>query len=213
MVNREKDQNTGELILAAAKEVFLQHGYTGARMQQIADKAGINKALLHYYFQTKEQLFVKVFREAFDTFIPKVESILASDIPVIEKVKQFVTAEMDMLLANPELPVFVINEMWKNQEAFVTRMFEGNQPPIAMPQLILQLDAAATRGEIKRVNFIHFSLNLIAMCVFPFLARPMLQFMMQAPDPAFHFMLSQRKEIIHQYIDQTLSFDSNEQLI
>ena len=81
----EAEQNTEQKILDAAKEVFQKKGMTGARMQEIADKAGINKALLHYYYRTKEKLFEKAFEAAFSLFYPKVKKMLISDKTVLEK--------------------------------------------------------------------------------------------------------------------------------
>ena len=62
MVKIKKDHNAEERILAAAKKVFTTKGMAGARMQDIADEAVINKALVHYYFRDKDKMFEVVFR-------------------------------------------------------------------------------------------------------------------------------------------------------
>jgi AcrR family transcriptional regulator len=76
---------TEQKILEAARQVFLKKGWNGARMQEIADEAGINKALLHYYYRSKDKLFEAVFNEIFTQFITKVSLVLLSDAPVKEK--------------------------------------------------------------------------------------------------------------------------------
>ncbi len=209
MVKKEKDLTSAEVILTAARQEFILKGYAGARMQDIADRAGINKALLHYYYSTKEKLFDVVFDEAFATFIPQAEAILQEEIPVIDKLKRFVEAYLTMLNANPFLPQFVINEIWKNPEQFKLRMFgnEEQQGPIGRlqaHQFIMILFEAGMRGEIRQTDYRHFFINMISMCVFPFLARPMIQTLMQVPDELYKSLLLERTAVIHAYIDQSL---------
>ena len=82
----EQELSTEKTILEAAKKVFLDKGFDGARMQEIADEAGINKALLHYYFRSKDKLFDAIFEEAFKQFLPNISDIMVSDISIEEKV-------------------------------------------------------------------------------------------------------------------------------
>ena len=86
----ELNQDTESKILDSAKEVFIQNGLDGARMQQIADKAGINKSLLHYYYRTKEKLFESVLKFAFKQFLPNPMEFLSSDLPLFDKIRIFV---------------------------------------------------------------------------------------------------------------------------
>ena len=90
MVKQKKDATTQEKILEAAKKVFVRQGMSGARMQDIADEAGINKALLHYYFRNKELLFEVIFNEAAAELFPKINFIFESDMPLFEKIENFV---------------------------------------------------------------------------------------------------------------------------
>ena len=115
--SKEKETGTEEKILAAAKKVFVRKGMDGARMQDIADEAGINKALLHYYFRNKELLFEKIFADSAGRFIPKVKSILLSDADFYQKIEQFCAEYITMVMANPYMPVFVMSEMQKQPAA------------------------------------------------------------------------------------------------
>ena len=85
----EKDSNTEQIILKAARKVFTHKGFDGARMQEIADEAGINKALLHYYFRSKDKLFEAIFKEVITTFFPRIISVLTSDLSLFEKITLF----------------------------------------------------------------------------------------------------------------------------
>src|SRR5271156_3051845 len=111
MVKEHADLPAEQRILAAAKKVFLLKGMDGARMQDIADEAGINKALLHYYFRSKEKLFEVIFREAMDQLFPRIIGILNADKPLFDKIESFCGEYVGMLLNNPYLPMFVMNEV------------------------------------------------------------------------------------------------------
>src|SRR6187402_2554521 len=104
MVNSQKHQGAQEKILAAARKVFTTKGMAGARMQDIADEAGINKALLHYYFRDKDKLFETIFMEEAQRFFPKINAIFQSDDPLFEKIEKFVNEYIDEMQENPYLP-------------------------------------------------------------------------------------------------------------
>ncbi|NTW33144.1 MAG: TetR/AcrR family transcriptional regulator, partial [Bacteroidetes bacterium] len=102
---------TEKLILKAAKKVFIDKGFDGARMQEIADLAGINKALLHYYFRSKEKMFDAVFEDVFMQFLPEVTEVMNSEITLFDKIKTFVDVYITALLKNPHIPIFVLHEL------------------------------------------------------------------------------------------------------
>jgi AcrR family transcriptional regulator len=95
-----KENTSKKKILPSAKKVFLEKGTTGARMQDIADEAGINKAILHYYFRNKEKLFDVIFKQSSALFFPKISGIIQSEISLFEKIEKFCTAYIDMLCKN-----------------------------------------------------------------------------------------------------------------
>src|SRR5690349_8196144 len=111
--SKKEDLNTQQKILEAAKKVFHQKGLAGARMQDIADEAGINKALLHYYFRNKDMLFEMIFKDAAANLFPKVASIISEDLPLFEKIRKFTKEYLEVVIQNPYLPLFVLNEINK----------------------------------------------------------------------------------------------------
>src|SRR6476620_200228 len=104
MVKLRKEQNTEQKILEAAKKVFLKEGMTGARMQDIADEAGINKAMLHYYFRSKEKLFEKIVTDLPEHFFPRLVKISESDEPLFRKIASCVAEYIDQMRRTPYLP-------------------------------------------------------------------------------------------------------------
>jgi TetR/AcrR family transcriptional regulator len=202
MIEQAKDTETK--ILDAAKEVFQHKGLTGARMQEIADKAGINKALLHYYYRTKDRLFEKVFELAFSVFIPKIrETVLSTDKSVFEKIEFFVENYINLLYKHPFIPGFVISELNRNPQILVS-FFEKN---IQFKELNLfenfdnQLKSEAEKGIIRPIDARNLMTTVIGMCIFPIVARPIIQGIMFNNDKKeYDVFLSQRKKFVTEFI-------------
>ena len=120
-MDKIKTENTETEILIAAKEIFQQKGMAGARMQEIADKAKINKALLHYYYRSKQLLFEAVFKSAFSLLAPQLNKVLNDDSDLFEKIRKFTENYVSFVIKHPYLPNFVIQELNKNPE-FVQKL-------------------------------------------------------------------------------------------
>jgi TetR/AcrR family transcriptional regulator len=198
MVKVSKDASTEEKILAAAKKVFVAKGMAGARMQDIADEAGINKALLHYYFRSKEQLFEVIFREASTRFFPRLNQVVESDLPLFEKMEAFIGHYIDMAIQNPYLPLFVLNEMNQQPAAFFQKIWAGKPPRIEI--LLKQIEKEIKKGTIHRVNPTHLIMNMLSLCVFPFVAKPMFQMVMHLDDARYRPLMEQRKKEVTSFI-------------
>lgn len=193
--------DTEEKILTAAKEIFIQKGYAAARMQEIADKAEINKGLLHYYFKNKDKLFSAVFMEAFHKFAPRINKIFESDLPLFEKIESFVDEYMDILLQNPSLPMFVIHEMNQKPVEFVNSIMSNKDRPNPM-KLIVQVQSEVQKGHIREINPLQLVINMISMCVFPFVASPLFRSMLQMDQSTYlQFMQIRKKEVSHFIIE------------
>jgi AcrR family transcriptional regulator len=193
-----KKDNTEEKILEAAKHVFVAKGMEGARMQEIADEAGINKALLHYYFRSKERLFEAIFSEIIKFAFPKITKIIASDEPIANKIEQIVDAYVSLLMKHPFIPGFIIKELNRDPSGLFKLIINfGLNPQVIVDQIELAMD----RGEIIRMDPRHLALNIISMCVFPFAARPMLSFLLFKDDPeALNAFYAERADVIKKFV-------------
>lgn len=194
-----KEQSTESRILEAARRVFMQKGFAAARMQEIADVAGINKGLLHYYFRNKNKLFKAVFDEAFEQFALQLNGVFAADIPLFDKIEAFVNEYMDILLENPALPGFVINELNQKGEEFVKGLMSRKNKPNPLP-LVGQIQMEVEAGRIRPVNPLHLVLNMLSMCAFPFIARPMFQGIVQVDDATYLKLMENRKREVTSFI-------------
>lgn len=199
-----KDQTTEERIKDAAKAIFVQKGYAGARMQEIAEEAGgINKALLHYYFRSKDQLFEKIFDEVFQEVMPKLNAVLKTEGTILEKVDAFVDEYIRNVRRHPHIPLFVIHELSQNPDRFVQKITSNpNLPNIA--GLIMEIMQAMEEGKIRSFAPVHLFMNVIAMCVFPFVARPIIQSITQLDDENWEEMMDERSTAVKQFIRAAL---------
>lgn len=202
----EADYNTEQKIKEAAREIFVQKGFAGARMQDIADKAGINKALLHYYFRNKEKLFEVIFEESIAQVIPQINQILRSEEPVTQKIEAIASTYITNLLKHPHLPLFIMHEVSQNPERFADKLTKITELPDVM-LLVKQMQAEVAQGKLKPVDPIHLIGHLISLCVFPFMARPLLRTFRIADEKEFKKLMEERKKeiplLINSYLKPT----------
>ena len=199
MALKKKDKSTEERILEAAKKVFVQKGMAGARMQDIADEAGINKALLHYYFSNKEKLFEMIFLEAASKLFPRINAIFSSDQALFEKIESFCEEYIAVVMENPYLPLFVLYEINQDPAYFMNKLMPGNIRPDPR-KFLTQIDEAVKEGVIKPVSPLHLLLNLISMTIFPFVAKPMIELNLGLDAFQFRHAMEQRKKEIPRFI-------------
>ena len=192
----EEGISTEEKILKAAEEVFIRDGYDGSRMQDIADVAGMNKALLHYYFRSKEKLFEKVFDAKIQGFFPQVDEVFNQDIPFIDKIYFFIEGYIELLRKNPYLPLFVLNTVnSKDKSDFIKKM------PIQLSRIVAEsYQTDLKKGRVKVLNPLQFIISLMGMCIFPFLAKPILLDMIKADNAAFDALMQDRIQELKMYV-------------
>lgn len=199
MVKEKKDTEAGKKILKAAREVFTTKGMAGARMQDIADKAGINKAMLHYYFRDKDQLFETIFREEVQKFYPKINMIFQSELPLFEKIENFVCEYIDEMSENPYLPWFVMNEINRDPDQFMNKIWgKDNLPKPA--KFLEQIEQEVKKGTIKKIHPVHLLMNLLSMTIFPFVGKPLFIRNLRLNEKQFRELIEQRKKEIPKFI-------------
>ncbi len=185
---------TEEKIFNAARVVFQKKGFSGARMQEIADEAGINKAMLHYCFKSKELLFKAIFMNAFGQLAPQINEIFNSQDTVFEKIKKFTHSYISFVMLNPYLPQFIIQEMNNNPDFVMSFMNFENRPNPSI--LIAQIEKEIAEGIIQPIPPKQLLLNVFSMTVFPFAAQMMMKGMLQISDIEFNIMMEERKTLI-----------------
>jgi AcrR family transcriptional regulator len=198
---RQASGDTQQRILDAADVVFLRSGSAGARMQEIAEEAGVNKALLHYYFRSKDQLAEAVFRRAASELFPAVIQTMGSDLDLEQKVARVVEIYLDQLVRRPFLTGYVLAELTHHPDR-VPQFFSSLSGGIA-PQQILRSVLARLRSQIEEnvragtmisISPDQFFINLLSLCVFPFAARPLLMAVLGLDERGFERMIARRRK-------------------
>jgi AcrR family transcriptional regulator len=197
-MNKIKTENTETEILIAAKEIFQQKGMAGARMQEIADKAKINKALLHYYYRSKQLLFEAVFKSAFSLLAPQLNKVLNDDSDLFEKIRKFTENYVSFVIKHPYLPNFVIQELNKNPEFVQKLRSEKNFPSIE--KFKLQVSDAINQGIIKPIEAEQLFINIISLNIFPFIGEPLLMALVNMDKESYNKILENRKTEVAEFI-------------
>ena len=193
---------TEDKIFNAARIVFQKKGFSGARMQEIADEAGINKAMLHYCFKNKELLFQAVFKNAFGQLAPQINEIFNSNESVFEKIIKFTNSYISFVIQNPYLPAFVIQEMNNNPEFVMSFLKDENKPNPS--QFVLQIEKEIQSGIIKSIKPKQLLLDVFSMTAFPFVAQTLVKGILEISDSEFNLMMEERKTTIANQIINTI---------
>jgi len=190
--------STEQKIFEAAHEVFTQKGMDGAKMQEIADRAGINKALLHYYYRTKEKLYESVAKAIIGRAIPAIRQIIESELPLEEKIRQFIEAYIGVISRNPFIPLFILSEINKHPERFIDTIIPKDLPK---PEVFFrQVEAEIAAGRIRPIKPQHLIVNVISLCVFPFVGKPMMRILLGMGSGEMRIFLEERKEEVTRFV-------------
>jgi AcrR family transcriptional regulator len=194
-----KDSSTEDKIKNAAKIVFHKKGYAAARTRDIAEEAGINLALLNYYFRSKEKLFVLVMIETLTEFFGSVSVIINNhETTFEEKIEQFAAGYIDLIFREPDIPLFIMSEIRNNPEQLLQKIDIRNT--VFNSVFTRQFAEAVEQGKIKDQNFLHFMMNFIGLIVFPFIAKPLLQAISGLTEEQFNALIEERKKLIPVWI-------------
>ena len=199
---KSKDISAEEKILTAAKRVFENKGMVGARMQEIADEAKINKSLLHYYYRSKQLLFEAVFKTAFSKLAPQINTILNSDQSICDKIKNFSNNYTTFMIKHPYLPNFILQELNRNPD-FVKELISSKTFP-SMKNFQNQIRDAVNEGKIRPIKAEQLFINILALNIFPFVGAPLIKGFINTTDKEYITVLEQRKTEVSDFIIQSI---------
>ncbi|MBW1619766.1 TetR/AcrR family transcriptional regulator [Empedobacter falsenii] len=189
------DTSTEAKIKNAARTVFLKKGYAATRTRDIAEEAGINLALLNYYFRSKEKLFDLIMFETISGFMQRMSFVMNDEATSLEqKVTLIASNYIDFLSKEPNIPIFMLSEIRNRPDNLLERL--------PLKQLVLQSaffkqhQEAFSKGKITEPNPLHFLMNLLGLIVFPILGKPLLQGVGGLNDAQFDKLMQERKKLI-----------------
>ena len=199
------DGDAEQRILDAAHKVFIRRGTAGARMQEIADEAGVNKALLHYYFRNKSRLADAIFQRVAGGVFGRIIQVASSPVSLEEMVRSMIAIYLEQLARSPYAPGYIIAELNQDPERgrqlvqMLVGLREGVSPADVIGALQRRIDASIQAGEIRPISAPQFLTNLVSLCIFPFAARPLLCAIMALDDAGFTAFIEERKRTLPEF--------------
>ena len=201
---KEKIKSEKE-ILRIAKKHFIAFGYTGARMQAIADEAGTNKALLHYYYKSKDGLFKKVFDEEGGKIISSAEDIIKGGLPILEKIKALIKNDIDNLLKNPDMPLFMMREMARDP-SLMQKFQHKKTSDNLLYKMFSEIEIAQNENKIRKdIASREIFINISSLVMFPFMSGPFLQEVFKMNKKEYTAWLKNRRETLPSFIINSIT--------
>lgn len=167
------NQSAEEKIKNAALRVFIQKGSANCTSREIAREAGMNVALVNYYFRSKSKLFAIIFESVMQDFLKSMVQVFSSELPIREKIRILIEREFEFLGQHPDIPNFVLNELARNPQAI-----EGFIPVLNMVNESGVFDEAKklqARGEMRQMDIVQITILIMSNCQYPFMAQPLMK--------------------------------------
>ncbi len=199
----EKDKQTEDKIFEAAKEIFIKKGMDGTRMQDIADQAGINKSLLHYYYRSKERLFNAVFDKVAAKIVMMFAPVFEENMTLEEKIRFFYKEHISFMQKNPGLPAFILNELNRNPSR-VTKLISGFDINKLRNLLEKHHKEELDKNNITIENFSQILTSIVSLSIFPFVAKTIISVILQKLELDFDEYIENRKEFAADFVIDAL---------
>ena len=198
-MQEDKHKEAQQKIIDAARNLFIKKGFKATTVRDIATQSGTNVAMVNYYFRSKENLFNAIFEESFLILVQKVFSILDSDLPFFELIREWISSYYDMLLEYPDLPIFVLNELAKNPDKLGTT-FKQKTPYQLYAKLAIRINEEEKKGMIHTLSLSDFFLNVLSLSVFPFIAKPIVTQFLNLSEKDYTEMLDNHRDFVVDFI-------------
>ncbi|MBS1554910.1 MAG: TetR/AcrR family transcriptional regulator [Bacteroidetes bacterium] len=201
MAKEKRDNQTEKLVLEAAMKVFTQKGYAAARMDDIAKEANINRALLHYYFRSKDKMFDLIFEQKVKEFFSGLGQIVFSDRKLEDVIREMVKHEITLIVANPYLPLFVLQELQQSPERLLNHAkASGMSPNLILKRFSVLVNDAIRSKTINKIEPGQLLINIMSLCIYPMIAKPVLKSVLELDDKKFDNMMAHRIGQVSEFI-------------
>ena len=192
----QQAENTEEKIRQVAKRLFTERGYNSTKIRDVAEEAGVNIALLNYYFRSKERLYESIVIENFQEYIGILANVLNKpNLSLEERIRQYSAQMIDTLKANPDLAFFVINE-GRNNSNFCKRFMAEHDQVLNRSKMAEQLQSEVEAGKIRPIDMFTFNTLLHAQIIMPFVNLPIWRQMDRTWNIDFDAFVEKLKQIV-----------------
>jgi AcrR family transcriptional regulator len=199
MVARSNSTEVKNRILDAARGLFIDKGFRSTGIRDIAAASGTNVAMVNYYFRTKYDLFEIIFEETFGQLQKKVLTTLSSDLSFFELVETIICSYYDMLIEYPQIPVFIISEINLDPVRLSARL-QSRDPHGVFLQMSTRIREEEEKGTIRPTSPVDFLLNLLSLCIFPFVFKNLGTNLSGVSEQEYSQMLEKHKDYVIQFV-------------
>lgn len=199
MGRRTPKTEVSNRILSVATELFIKNGYAETSVRDIATAANANVAHVKYYFDSKYNLFEIIFEEAFNVMIDRVFETINSDLPFFDMVESWINIYYEILPEYPQIPMFVLNEITHSQEGLIQQVVKRN-PETVLIRLEERMQEEIEKGTIKDIPVVDFGLNLLSMCLFPFLFKDLALKIANKSEAEYRELLESHKKYVVDFV-------------
>lgn len=193
-MNKPIIQSKEQLILEAAEKEFLEKGYDGARTTSIAKAAGVTHAMLHYYFRTKELLFERIIDKKMEEIVPLMTHLFGnSDLPLVKRIEEAISVHFDFVIANPDLPRFLIDEVLPDTERCHLYKSKITNVIYLFDSIQREVNDAASKGEVEQFNVLLLFQSILSLNIIPSIMANMIENLIGDNKQAVETFMAQRK--------------------
>jgi len=208
MFNNEESPEVKDRILNEAQKLFIKNGFKGTSVRDIAKASGTNVAMVNYYFQSKYNLFEIIFEEAMDVLTSRVFETLTSDMPIFELVETWIHNYYEILFEYPQIAAFILNEVTLNPEG-LTHRIKNRNPYNAFATIEARIEEEVRKGTIRPTPAADFLLNILSLCMFPFLFGNLALTLMEVPRQTYDMLIANHEKYVIEFTINALKPSDN----
>lgn len=197
-----KDTNNSEVkdrILLVARDLFIEKGYNGTSIRDIAAASDTNVAMVNYYFHSKYNLFEIIFEEALNVLVKRVFGVFRSEMPIFDLIEAWINSYYETLMEYPQIPIFVLNEINQNPER-LTKRIQDHSPNELFIHISGRIKQEIAKGNIRDLPPLDFLLNVLSLCVFPFMFGALATKVANKPMQEYYDVLQQHKAYVVEFV-------------
>ncbi len=198
MFNQEECSEVKDKILKEAQKLFITNGFKGTSVRDIAKASGTNVAMVNYYFQSKYNLFEIIFEDALDVLTKRIFATITSDLPFFELIETWIHTYYEILFEYPQIAAFIMNEVTLNPQG-LTQRIKNRNPYNSFSKIEERIQSEIKKGTIRETPTADFLLNILSLCMFPFMFGNLAMTLMEIPRETYNVLIANHEKYVIQF--------------
>jgi len=203
MFNKEESSEVKERIQKEAQILFIKNGFKGTSVRDIAKASDTSVAMVNYYFKSKYNLFEIIFEDALDVLTKRIFETINSDLPFFELIEMWIHNYYEILFQYPQIAAFILNEVTLNPEGLTNRIKNRN-PYNSFAKVEQRIIEEVEKGTIRETPTADFLLNVLSLCMFPFMFGNLAVTLMEIPSGIYNQLIANHEKYVIQFVINAL---------